>query len=466
LRAKTEQPLLVVDAGNLLFKTALTRGNAAKDNNAAALIIAHGIVRAYAVMAYDAVAISAKDLSAGPEFFRRTTAQSFPWVAANIVDQNATAVFPAHRIKKFADLTLGIIGLTGGAGDDVAGFVIDDWRPALRSEISALEKSCDILLVLSTLTPTENNEIQREYSQIDIIVSANDQAANIQPQGLRNGLLVQSGSHGKYIGKLDVTGHGRGNWYTAPLPSPAERQTRLAAIDRQLNQLEQEQHNNNRDYTQKIARLQAYRQRLSNQIAQQIQENRDSTMQESKRFTYSTLAVRPMTSSASIQTIVQDIKTSISAVNRYRRAGIQANDPALLYALQKNEIAGSSVCRHCHEKQTAFWQTTRHAGAFSTLAEQGQSFNLQCLPCHVTAGRVRASSADAEQLFLLSLDTDRQTIGCEVCHGPGNNHLLSPETTTPPRLPPEEICLQCHTPERDSAFDYPKKVAAIACPAD
>lgn len=455
----------MVDAGNLLFQTALKGIAAGKDNNANSLIIAHGLVRAYQAMAYDAVAISVNDLSAGADFFRHSTDQSFPWVAANISDQNATAVFPAHSIKQIGGLTIGIIGLTGGTGNNVDGFIINDWRTALKTEITSLEKRCDILLVLSTLTPAENHEIQQNYQQIDIIVSADNKGANIQPQVFHNSLLVQSGSRGKYIGKLDITRHGPGNWYTVPSPSPGERQTRLTAIDRQLGQLEKEQRETNRDFTQKIARLQSYRQRLSDQIAQDKAENSDSAIAAAKSFKYSTLAVKPTSSNASTQAIVQDIKKSITALNRYRHAGIQADDPALLYALQKNEIAGGSACRHCHDKQTDFWQTTRHAGAFSTLAEQGQTFNLQCLPCHVTAGRVVASSVDAELLFLLSLDSDRQTIGCEVCHGPGNNHLLSPETTAPLRLPPEETCLQCHTAERDSGFNYPAKLAAIACPA-
>jgi hypothetical protein len=34
------------------------------------------------------------------------------------------------------------------------------------------------------------------------------------------------------------------------------------------------------------------------------------------------------------------------------------------------------------------------------------------------------------------------------------------------RLPPEKICTQCHTPERDNNFNYQKKLAMIACPAD
>jgi hypothetical protein len=460
LRAETAQPLLVVDAGNLLFQTAL-RG-AGEDDKTTALIIAHGIVRAYQGMAYDAVAISANDLSAGAAFFQQSADQSFPWVAANVSDQNGRAVVPAHSIKKIAGLTIGIIGLTGGTGNDVAGFIIDDWRTALKTEITLLEKRCDILLVLSTLTPAENNEIQQKYKQLDIVVSADNKGANIQPQVFQNSLLVQSGSRGKYIGRLDITRHGPGNWYTAPSPLPAER---LTAIDRQLGQLEKEQRETNRDFSQKIARLQSYRQRLSEQTAQYKPEDSASTIAPSKRFKYATLAVKPASSRADTQTIVQDIKKSIAALNRYRHAGIQADDPALLYTLQKNEIVGGSACLPCHEKQTEFWKTTNHADAFSTLAEQGQTFNLQCLPCHVTAGRVMASSVDAELLFLLSLDTDRQTIGCEVCHGAGKNHILSPETTAPLRLPPEEICRQCHTPDRDGTFSYPGKLAAIACPA-
>jgi hypothetical protein len=449
--------VIVVDAGNLLFKKTLSDGDIA--DNTSSLIIAHGLVRAYHSMSYDAVAISANDLSAGLDFFRSQDNDAFPWIAANVYDKDHKQLFLPHIIKKVSNLTIGIIGLTGGTGESVKDFVIGDWREALQREITLLKTSCDMLIVLSSLNTHENNEIQRDFNLIDIIVTANQNGTNVQPQVSQNSLLVQSGNRGKYLGKVDITRYAAGNWIIASTQSLANLKNRLGSIDWQLSQLENQQRGISKFSSQKIVRLQSYRQTILDQITVEREK------ELSKSFKSSFLPVRPMSSSQDITIIVQDIKNSINTFNRYRRAGLQPDDPALRLALQKDEINGWNGCVTCHKKQTEFWKSTRHANAYTTLSRQGQSFNLQCLPCHVTGGKVSVSSDESKQLFLLSLSPDRQTIGCEVCHGPGKHHLLTPDEVVPVRRPPAEVCTQCHTPDRDNNFNYQKKLAKIACPA-
>lgn len=173
-------------------------------------------------MEYDAVAISTHDLSAGADFFQQSKAASFPFIAANVFDQQANLVFTPHIIKNIGTLTLGIIGLTGGVASSNQDFIIGDWRKALRDQIALLEKKCAMLVVLSSLSDNENNELQKDFSGIDIIVTADKQGNNIQPQRLQNTLRIQSGNRGKYIGRLDVTGHGAGQWSIAAANSAAQ----------------------------------------------------------------------------------------------------------------------------------------------------------------------------------------------------------------------------------------------------
>ena len=315
-------------------------------------------------------------------------------------------MFLPHIIKKAGNLTIGIIGLTGGTGESVKDFIIGDWREALRREISLLKASCDMLVVLSSLNTPENNEIQRDFNQVDIIVTANRKGTNVQPQVLQNSLLVQSGDRGKYLGKIDVTGYAAGNWLNASSQSLANLKNRLSSIDWQLSQLGKQQEEISKFSSQKIVRLQSYRQTILDQIAvERGKELAPKGTQPTKSFKSSFLPVRPMSSSKDIAIIVQDIKNSINTFNRYRHAGLQPDDPTLRLALQKDEITGGTACVNCHKKQTEFWRSTRHANAYTTLSRQGQSFNLQCLPCHVTGGKVSASSDETRKLFLLSLST-------------------------------------------------------------
>ena len=123
-----------------------------------------------------------------------------------------------------------------------------------------------------------------------------------------------------------------------------------------------------------------------------------------------------------------------------------------------------TTCAPCHFPQTEFWKKTAHYSAYQTLAEQEQQFNLDCLPCHVTAeyGDVKISGNDA---VLLSLPPVLQQVGCEVCHGPGKNHAASQDPAAISRKPGILICMRCHTAERDEEFNYENNIERIACPA-
>ncbi|MCP4343244.1 MAG: hypothetical protein GY799_31315 [Desulfobulbaceae bacterium] len=424
---------------------------------------------AYQHMSYDAVAISSNDLTAGSEFFLQKREDHFPWVAANIFDRQGKLLFSPHIIKKIGSLTVGIIGLTGAARNGIKDVVIGDWRQAVQTQLALLEKNCDMLVVLSNLSTAVNRELQRDFNQIDIIVAADQRGRNIPPLVKEKSLFVQSGGRGKYLGKLDITWQGSGNWSDGRSPSAkalTDLQNRLRTLDIQLHRLEKQPDLTSTIISQKIDRLQSSRQLIADQIAQLAAEHPEKETKPSKRFNSSFLPVKPRPSSERIGIIVQDIKKNINTFNKYRRSKLQADNPTVRLALQSDEIAGIASCFGCHEKQTAFWKNTRHAKAYETLAQRGQSFNLQCLPCHVTAGKVSATSVHSELLYLLTLSNERQTIGCEVCHGPGKRHLFSPDDVSPVRLPAYDICIQCHSPDRDSNFDYQKKLTSISCPTD
>ena len=133
-------------------------------------------------------------------------------------------------------------------------------------------------------------------------------------------------------------------------------------------------------------------------------------------------------------------------------------------SLEKLVFAGWQVCAQCHEPQTDFWEKTDHSSAYQTLVEQEQQFNLDCLPCHVTAEYDTTKISDDDSV-LLSLPSALQQVGCEVCHGPGKTHAASQDPSLISRKPAASICLRCHTPERDEEFNYENNLERIASPA-
>lgn len=261
-------------------------------------------------MGYDAVAVSTDDLSAGAEFFQQSTAGAFPFVTANVYDKHAKRPFSPHIIKKIDQLSLGIIGLTGGAARKSDDFVIGDWQKALREEIALLEKSCTMLVVLSNLSDQENDALQRDFRQIDIIVTASKKGANIRPRQSPASLLVQSGSQGKYMGRLDITRHGEGGWSIASSDPLEQYQKRLIAIDQQLSTLDK-QGGTSTDVSQKRTQLQTKRQTCLDQITRQKTAQAGGKNKPGKTYQSSFLPVRPVTSVDTVGMIVEEITKNI-----------------------------------------------------------------------------------------------------------------------------------------------------------
>ena len=102
---------------------------------------------------------------------------------------------------------------------------------------------------------------------------------------------------------------------------------------------------------------------------------------------------------------------------------------------------GGAACANCHLEEKAFWDTTRHAGAYETLSSDHKEFNLDCVSCHVT-GYDKPGGSTVTHVENL---TDVQ---CEVCHGPGSRHIDNPaDKSAIQRAPAKTMCASaCHHP--------------------
>jgi hypothetical protein len=119
-------------------------------------------------------------------------------------------------------------------------------------------------------------------------------------------------------------------------------------------------------------------------------------------------------------------------------------------------FAGSMSCKRCHEPDYDKWTTTAHAHAFAALKEAGSDRDPECVICHVIGMEYEGGFMTEEKTPHLA------GVGCEDCHGPGSQHILtSGETAT---TQPKTACAKCHTPEQSSGFagheeEYMKKIA-------
>jgi len=135
---------------------------------------------------------------------------------------------------------------------------------------------------------------------------------------------------------------------------------------------------------------------------------------------------------------------------------------ALSYFAEKKSVKGGlqfigvKKCGECHPKNLDAWEKTKHYTAFSSLQDVGQSYNPDCVMCHsVGYGFISGFTGENKTPEFINVQ-------CENCHGAGSAHAAAPKEN---RLttPKEELCLGCHTDERDTHFIFEEYLPRIGC---
>lgn len=189
-------PALLVDAGNLLFKQAdKATGQERLTAAAIASIFRH--------MNYDAVAVGPLDLAAGSAFL--TGEGALPWLSANLRDHNNKPLFPGETIVNRGGLAIGIIGLSGGIDTRSQDYQLVDWRGVLPHSLARLQSSCDLLVVLSTLSDDDNRDLLRSFPEVHVLLTADRQKGNVAPMHDNRTITAQAANRGQYLGILDIS---------------------------------------------------------------------------------------------------------------------------------------------------------------------------------------------------------------------------------------------------------------------
>nr|WP_321259471.1 cytochrome c family protein [uncultured Pseudodesulfovibrio sp.] len=118
------------------------------------------------------------------------------------------------------------------------------------------------------------------------------------------------------------------------------------------------------------------------------------------------------------------------------------------------QYVGSDACGECHEEEYGNFKK------FAKKAHSGKSVKImssdltqeelaECYACHVTGYGQPGGFVSFEQTPGLS------DCGCEVCHGPGYDHVESGgDSDLIKGSLSMEDCTSCHNPERIDAFDF------------
>lgn len=114
---------------------------------------------------------------------------------------------------------------------------------------------------------------------------------------------------------------------------------------------------------------------------------------------------------------------------------------------------GSENCHSCHGYEYDKWATKAHAHAYDSLVKVGSQYDPECVGCHVVG-------FGYESGFLSETSAkDLRNVGCEVCHGPGSDHMkaVTTERVDTGISQPQSRCIDCHTPDRSPGYQGHEK---------
>ncbi len=448
--------MLALDAGALLFPGEQIAAGDAEQLRATAM----GIVDAYNVMRFDAVGIAPQDLADGLAFFETLRDKAkFPWLSANLITtQSRKPVFQQSTVIKAGNLAVGVIGLTG---DTVPAANLEEktsilpWAEALPPLVAALGEQVDIIVLLSSYPLEQNKKIAVMFPQIHLILQSGSDTKRIEPQLAANSLITQTELKGKYTGVLDISWQNSKKWGTDPTETINEKKSEEDRIRWQLKRYQSKGepevvYKDNPNILEAYKGFQQKHQDILAQIAaleQGITENQASGVSPST-FKYRFIAMETsLPDHPGVEKIIQATNEVVNALGKKRIQPKEGKNAASIPRPVFTEYRGWQSCASCHPKETEAWQGTRHAKAYTTLADKGQQFNFKCIPCHVT-GMVSGESQENN-----ALPQDFLAVGCESCHGPGKKHLENQQNTMSVH-PAAEICLGCHNEDQDDDFDY------------
>jgi len=165
---------------------------------------------------YDAGAVGPMDFIFGREVLeRRIKEASFPFLCANIVDE-ATGRYLGEPFRQveFDGFRVALLGVASGeipsfyAPEHLKGLKFKDPVQVVSELVPQLKGTSDAIILLSTLSLSENISLANSFPEISVIVSGGEEAELEVPIKVGDTLIVQAGKWGANVGLLKLTFEG------------------------------------------------------------------------------------------------------------------------------------------------------------------------------------------------------------------------------------------------------------------
>jgi hypothetical protein len=381
-------------------------------------------------------------------------AYPLPRVVANLSAPSAGAEgMPPHRlvtltkdgttlvagVTTVVDPTLPEAGRLGTLGDPAV---------ALREQVAAMRKAgAGVVIAMAHGTRPFAEQLARDVEGLDLVVVGVVEGVDRQRLGrptaqIGSTYVVEPGEQLQTLTHLQLSlapgkasAPGPGTWVVQP--PRATQEAELARLDERIAKFSADPSAD----PGFVARLRSEREGLAAALASAPEGEAVAVFDQVK------ITCKQPTD-ADAGTLLTTYNAWVAEQNAAFFAGKRAPAPPKGTAA----YAGLDECETCHEEAAEFWRTTVHAGAYQTLVDTNQQYDLACVGCHVTGFREPGGSEVVENQGL-------RDVQCEVCHGPGSFHVTTPESKKGGAQhillqSPEEVCGKCHTPEHSDTFDY------------
>jgi hypothetical protein len=423
-------------------------------------IKASAIAQVLKGLSFVALAPGANDWAAGRDALSRLASTAGATVL--VPDGDAGAPYASEVVRDVGGLRVGFVGYgQPESGKPPPG---DAEAAVAREAQQAKAQGASVLVALVSVGRGEAKRIADAVPELAAVVVGSARASGetntTAPEGELVGstLIVQAANHLQSVAVLDVYAREPvvpGHLLQLADGSGMDLAQKRAELARRIDDLhvkisawEREPRVNEGDVAarrQDLAKLEAEREAL----------DRPRPPARGSFFRYFVKEIRE--SLGKDESVDQAMASYYKAVNDHNREAFAGRLPPPAPAGQASYV-GIEVCSSCHPGPRQVWNGTRHAHAYESLSSQFKQFNLECVGCHVT-GYERPGGSTVTHVDKL------ENVQCEVCHGPGSQHVADPKDLTKIiTSPPVSTCLACHHSPHVEGFDPNKKITEILGP--
>jgi len=220
-------PVLVLDAGNALFKTAISPSDPNEKPRAEL------VLKQMDAMGTSAMAVGARDLTLGLDFVRNSAkGAKMKLLSANLVDKQGKAPFPASTVLTAGALKVGVVGASPeGVMPESEGKPV---IPAVLAEAKRLREKdkVDVVVVLAAVPYPLARQLAQQGEGVDFVVQSHEGRGPGIASKDGVATLIPPGERGRQLARLELSVDGLGAF--VDLATAGQAQTSLKNIEANL----------------------------------------------------------------------------------------------------------------------------------------------------------------------------------------------------------------------------------------